>query len=219
MIGVFFLGLSRKLTGVEFKPQTLQEEKVEADNFVRWELGACWLQHLQDQKNSEKDKKPSIEKAKSEMRVQGLGTSLRSLKNKKAEGSSQLLSEICIGHSDMKSLQMIVLKLQSVLSLNVGQCFRIFHLGACMGYPSVRPELDLVESEDQLTHEYSLLDDEIDPETSLDIFKFDPNFLENEKQYEELKKSIVGEESEKEDGSDAKSDDKRKDKRSKSKIK
>ncbi|GMH24229.1 hypothetical protein Nepgr_026072 [Nepenthes gracilis] len=31
----------------------LQEEKVEADNFVRWELRACWLQHLQDQKNSE----------------------------------------------------------------------------------------------------------------------------------------------------------------------
>ncbi|GMH31858.1 hypothetical protein Nepgr_033702 [Nepenthes gracilis] len=87
------------------------------------------------------------------------------------------------------------------------------------GYPSVRPELDLVESEDQVTHKYSLLDDEIDPETSLDIFEFDPNFLENEKQYEELKKSIVGEESEKEDGSDAKSDDKRKDKRSKSKIK
>ncbi|GMH00419.1 hypothetical protein Nepgr_002258 [Nepenthes gracilis] len=78
----------------------LQEEKVEPDNFVRWELGACWLQHLQDQKNSEKDKKPSIEKAKSEMRVQGLGTSLRSLKNKKAEGSSQLLSEISKSHAN-----------------------------------------------------------------------------------------------------------------------
>ncbi|GMH00071.1 hypothetical protein Nepgr_001910 [Nepenthes gracilis] len=76
------------------------------------------------------------------------------------------------------------------------------------GYPAVRPELDLVESEDQLTHEYSLLDDEIDPETSLDIFKLDPNFLENEKRYEELKKSILGEESEEEeDGSDAESDD------------
>lgn len=29
----------------------------------------------------------------------------------------------------------------------------------------------------------------------LDIFQQDPNFLENEKQYEELKKSILGEES------------------------
>lgn len=74
------------------------------------------------------------------------------------------------------------------------------------GHPAVRPELDLVEPEDQLTHEVSL-DDEIDPETSLDIFKQDPNFLENERQYEEVKKSILGEESEDEDGSDAGSDD------------
>ncbi|KAJ8452536.1 hypothetical protein Cgig2_000125 [Carnegiea gigantea] len=35
------------------------------------------------------------------------------------------------------------------------------------GHPAVRPELDLVEQEDQLTHEVSL-DEEIDPEISLD---------------------------------------------------
>ncbi|KAL3519227.1 hypothetical protein ACH5RR_021816 [Cinchona calisaya] len=63
------------------------------------------------------------------------------------------------------------------------------------GYPAVRPELDLVEQEDQLTHEISL-SDQIDPEIALDIFKPDPNFLENEKKYEELKKTILGEESE-----------------------
>ena len=40
-----------------------------------------------------------------------------------------------------------------------------------------------------------------------DIFKQDSNFLENEKRYEELKKSILGDESEDEDGSDAGSDD------------
>ncbi|QHO32075.1 uncharacterized protein [Arachis hypogaea] len=74
------------------------------------------------------------------------------------------------------------------------------------GYPAVRPELDLVEQEDQLTHEVSL-DEEIDPEISLDIFKPDPNFLENEKRYEELKKTILGEESEDEEGSDAELDD------------
>lgn len=47
----------------------------------------------------------------------------------------------------------------------------VLHL---QGYPAVRPELDLVEQEDQLTHEVSL-DEEIDPETSLgtfSIFKF-----------------------------------------------
>ena len=41
----------------------------------------------------------------------------------------------------------------------------------------------------------------------LDIFKPDPQFLESEKRYEELKKTILGEESEDEAGSDAGSDD------------
>lgn len=74
------------------------------------------------------------------------------------------------------------------------------------GHPAVRPELDLVEPEDQLTHEISL-QDEINPEIALDIFKPDPDFLENEKKYEELKTSILGDESEDEDGSDAGSGD------------
>ncbi|MCD7453455.1 hypothetical protein HAX54_020996 [Datura stramonium] len=74
------------------------------------------------------------------------------------------------------------------------------------GYPAVRPELDLVEQEDQLTHEVSL-SDTIDPEIALDIFKPDPNFLENERKYEELKKAILGEESEEEGDSDAESED------------
>lgn len=39
-----------------------------------------------------------------------------------------------------------------------------------------------------------------------DIFKPDPNFLENEKKYEELKKSILGEESEDEADSEGESD-------------
>ncbi|KAL9263446.1 Pre-mRNA-splicing factor CWC22-like protein [Drosera capensis] len=73
-------------------------------------------------------------------------------------------------------------------------------------HPAVRPELDLVEEEDQFTHEV-YLDDEIDPETSLDTFKPDPNFLENERRYKELKKSILGEESEDDDGSDSESGD------------
>ncbi|XP_057953645.1 uncharacterized protein LOC131147964 [Malania oleifera] len=74
------------------------------------------------------------------------------------------------------------------------------------GYPAVRAELDLVEQEDQLTHEVSL-DEEIDSEITLDIFEPDPQFVENEKRYEELKKTILGEESEDEAGSDAVSDD------------
>lgn len=70
----------------------LQEECVESDKFTRWELGACWIQHLQDQKKTEKDKKASTEKVK----VEGLGTALRSLKNKKKdlEGSTKVVDVV-----------------------------------------------------------------------------------------------------------------------------
>ncbi|CAH9111128.1 unnamed protein product [Cuscuta epithymum] len=74
------------------------------------------------------------------------------------------------------------------------------------GYPAVRPELDLVEQEDQLTHEISL-QDTIKDEDALNIFKLDPNYLENEKKYEELKKAILGDESEEEGDFDAESVD------------
>ncbi|KAJ6826897.1 pre-mRNA-splicing factor CWC22-like protein [Iris pallida] len=75
------------------------------------------------------------------------------------------------------------------------------------GFPAVRPELDLVEQEDQFTHEISL-EDEIDPETNLDVFKSNPQYLEDEKAYEDLKRSILGDESsDDEEGSDADSDD------------
>ncbi|WOL16055.1 pre-mRNA-splicing factor [Canna indica] len=75
------------------------------------------------------------------------------------------------------------------------------------GFPAIRAELDLVEQEDQFTHEISL-DEEIDPETHLDVFKPNPNFLDDEKAYEDLKKSILGDESsEGEEGSDGTSND------------
>ncbi|CAH1430513.1 unnamed protein product [Lactuca virosa] len=54
----------------------------------------------------------------------------------------------------------------------------LFALRTC--HPTIRPELDLVKVEDQLTHKVSLLD-EIDPEIALDVFNLDSNFLENEK--------------------------------------
>ncbi|KAH8488815.1 hypothetical protein H0E87_024447 [Populus deltoides] len=72
-----------------------EEEVLKQDHLVRWELGACWIQHLQDQKNTEKDKKPSTEKGKkpsteTEMKVEGLGTPLKSLKNKKKSDESNV---------------------------------------------------------------------------------------------------------------------------------
>ncbi|RDY14370.1 Protein TSS [Mucuna pruriens] len=66
----------------------LEEEEPSIDYFVRWELGACWIQHLQDQNNTEKDKKPSLEKAKNEMKVEGLGKPLKALKNYKKKSDS-----------------------------------------------------------------------------------------------------------------------------------
>jgi pre-mRNA-splicing factor CWC22 len=62
------------------------------------------------------------------------------------------------------------------------------------GFPAVLPELDLIDQEDQITHELSL-DDELDQETNLDIFKVDPDFVENEKKYDAVKKEILGDDS------------------------
>jgi pre-mRNA-splicing factor CWC22 len=69
--------------------------------------------------------------------------------------------------------------------------------------------LDLVEEDDQITHQISL-DDELQIQEGLskcpcccviqhvltlylDVFKFDPNFLENEEKYKEIKAEILGE--------------------------
>ncbi|XP_055810879.1 protein REDUCED CHLOROPLAST COVERAGE 1-like [Solanum dulcamara] len=61
----------------------LQEQNIEGDSFIRWELGACWIQHLKDLKKSEKDKKSHTMKTKDEIKVEGLGIHLKSLKNRK----------------------------------------------------------------------------------------------------------------------------------------
>ncbi|XP_064984997.1 protein REDUCED CHLOROPLAST COVERAGE 1-like [Musa acuminata AAA Group] len=74
----------------------LEEEEAECNVSVRWELGACWIQHLQDQNNGEKDKKQASEKdkkqittkTKSEIRVEGLGKPLKILKNPKKKPDS-----------------------------------------------------------------------------------------------------------------------------------
>lgn len=72
--------------------------------------------------------------------------------------------------------------------------------------PSIPEGLDLVEEEEQITHRLSL-DDELKVQEGLskcseayagkkltcpDLFKVDPNFLENEERYQEIKKEILG---------------------------
>ncbi|KAK2078226.1 hypothetical protein QBZ16_004095 [Prototheca wickerhamii] len=74
------------------------------------------------------------------------------------------------------------------------------------GHPAVPPELDLVEAEDQITHEISL-DDKTDTQTHLDVFREDPDFERHEREYDAIKKEILGEEEsegdEEEDGDDS----------------
>lgn len=60
-------------------------------------------------------------------------------------------------------------------------------------HPGVIPELDLVEEDDQITHNVDLVD-EIDPEDSLNVFKNDPFYEKTELEWEEIKKEILGEE-------------------------
>ncbi|OQD71914.1 hypothetical protein PENPOL_c001G09682 [Penicillium polonicum] len=64
--------------------------------------------------------------------------------------------------------------------------------------PAIKEELDLVEEEDQITHRAGL-DDELETQDTLNIFKFDADWEENEEAYKKLKAEILGEESDEED--------------------
>ncbi|KAF3240569.1 pre-mRNA-splicing factor cwc22 [Orbilia oligospora] len=70
--------------------------------------------------------------------------------------------------------------------------------------PIVREELDLVEEEDQITHQINISDDSIESQDTLNVFKFDPHYEEHENLYKRTRAEILGEESgsEGEDGSD-----------------
>uniref|UniRef100_A0A8C5PA59 Pre-mRNA-splicing factor CWC22 homolog n=1 Tax=Leptobrachium leishanense TaxID=445787 RepID=A0A8C5PA59_9ANUR len=59
-------------------------------------------------------------------------------------------------------------------------------------HPVIPEGLDLVEEEDQFTHMLPLEDD-YNPEDVLNVFKMDPNFLENEEKYKTIKKEILDE--------------------------
>ncbi|KAF2488322.1 MIF4G-domain-containing protein [Lophium mytilinum] len=60
--------------------------------------------------------------------------------------------------------------------------------------PSVKEDLDLVEEEDLITHRPGSLDDmALTTEDTLNIFKYDPDYVENEAQYRKLRAEILGE--------------------------
>ncbi|SPQ97391.1 unnamed protein product (mitochondrion) [Plasmodiophora brassicae] len=69
----------------------------------------------------------------------------------------------------------------------------VIRRGRFADHPAVPPELDLVESADQISHEL-ILNDDHDPERSLDIFHFDPEYTQTEAQYDLIKAEIIGDE-------------------------
>ena len=72
--------------------------------------------------------------------------------------------------------------------------------------PAIKEELDLVEEEDQITHRVDL-EDEINVQDGLNIFKFDPEYEDNEQVYKTLKAEILGEGSDEDDDEDEDGDD------------
>ncbi len=72
--------------------------------------------------------------------------------------------------------------------------------------PAIREELDLIEEEDQITHRL-MLDADIDVEDRLNIFKFDPDWEENEAAYKRLRAEILGEGSDDDEDEDESSED------------
>ncbi|KAN0066118.1 pre-mRNA-splicing factor cwc22 [Thecaphora frezii] len=66
--------------------------------------------------------------------------------------------------------------------------------------PRIPEALDLVEEDDQITHRVGL-DDELNVEEGLNVFKKDPEFLENEEKYREIKAEILGENDDSDDDS------------------
>ncbi|KAF9239683.1 armadillo-type protein [Melanogaster broomeanus] len=72
--------------------------------------------------------------------------------------------------------------------------------------PIIPEGLDLVEEEEQITHQIHLEDD-LQVQEGLNIFKFDPNHLENEEKYKAIKTEILGENSDDESGSEEESGD------------
>ena len=74
-------------------------------------------------------------------------------------------------------------------------------------YPSVVPELDLVEADDQIVFELGLDDDDdLKKDEVLDVFRFDPGFVQNEATWAKIRREILGEDSDDDGGSSGDSD-------------
>jgi len=59
-------------------------------------------------------------------------------------------------------------------------------------HPPVPEELDLVESDDQITFEFGLDDEDIKKDDHLDVFRFDPKYEETEQEWKTIRAEILG---------------------------
>jgi len=60
-------------------------------------------------------------------------------------------------------------------------------------FPQFAESLDLVEMDDQITHEVYLDDDDLDIEEGANLFHYDPDFAKNEAAWTEVKAEVLGE--------------------------
>ncbi|KAL8123052.1 hypothetical protein AgCh_011144 [Apium graveolens] len=66
----------------------LEEEPKQTDRLIRWELGSCWIQHLQKQDTTTDDTSKSPKDDKAEAVVRGLGKEFKMLKKREKTAGS-----------------------------------------------------------------------------------------------------------------------------------
>ncbi len=77
-------------------------------------------------------------------------------------------------------------------------------------FPALQEELDLVEREEQITFELGLDDEGLKKEDGLDVFRYDPDWGANEQDWVEIRREILGEDSDDEEsgsGGESETDD------------
>jgi len=68
-----------------------------------------------------------------------------------------------------------------------------------LDFSALSEDLDLVEREEQITFEIGLDDEGLQKEDHLDVFKYDPDWVQHENDWTEIRREILGEDSDDED--------------------
>ncbi|KAI3948017.1 hypothetical protein MKW92_047335 [Papaver armeniacum] len=87
--------------------EKVEGETTEQRTSIRWELGACWIQHLQNQASGNTESKKA-EEVKAETTVKGLGKQgglLKEIKKKTDDKNNRMEHEVVSNGSDMSNLE------------------------------------------------------------------------------------------------------------------